>query len=291
MSYRNVLIGGSLLNLVLDPWFLFGGFGLPAMGVRGIALATVLIQTGGAVYLFMRVKKTSLWAGADLKRLTPKLHVFREIAYQGIPAGINMSTIAIGIFVITWFISKFGSNGVAAYGIATRVEQIMLLPTIGLNIATLTLTGQNNGAGRFDRVNSAWVTGTLYGVVMMLVGGLLLFLFARGLMGAFTDDAEVIQLGVDYLRIASITLPSYVILFQTVNLLQGLKRPMYAIWIGLYRQIVAPVLVFHLLAFHFGWGLGGVWWGIFGVTWSAAIVTWIYGKRMMLRLQQAPTQK
>ena len=62
-----------------------------------------------------------------------------------------MVTVAIGIFVITWFISLFSDESVAAYGIATRIEQIVLLPTIGLNIAVLSMTGQNNGAGHIGR--------------------------------------------------------------------------------------------------------------------------------------------
>ena len=284
VSYRNVLIIGSILNLILDPWFLFGGLGLPAMGVRGIALATILIQAGGTVYLWTRVTRSNLWNGLKPSQLIPRLKTFREIAYQGIPAGINMSTVAIGIFVITYFISKFGNEGVAAYGIATRIEQIMLLPTIGLNIATLSLVGQNNGAGRIDRVAAAWSKATLYGTYMMLAGGAVLFVSAELLMGAFTKDETVVALGVEYLRVASVTLAAYVVLFQTVNLLQGLKRPMYAIGIGVYRQIVAPFVVFNLLAFRLGWDLTGIWWGIFAVTWSAAIVTWFYGRSILRRL-------
>ena len=113
---------------------------------------------------------------------------------------------------------------------------------------------------------------------------------ASPLMGIFTDDQPVIRHGVDYLRIAAITLCSYVILFQTVNLLQGLKKPFYAIVIGLYRQILAPCIVFYLLAFKLGMREYGVWWGIFLVTWSAAIITYFYG-RHMLRQTLASTQE
>ena len=71
---------------------------------------------------------------------------------QGVPASLNMMTVALGIFIITKFLSAFGESTVAAYGAATRIEQIVLLPTIGLNVAALTLAAQNGGAGLFGRV-------------------------------------------------------------------------------------------------------------------------------------------
>ena len=94
----------------------------------------------------------------------------------------------------------------------------------------------------------------------------------------------MVDIGSEYLRIAAITLCSYVILFQTVFMLQGLKRPMYAVWIGLYRQIVAPSLVFYLLAFVLDWKLKGIWWGIFLVTWSAALFTLFYGRLVLTKI-------
>jgi Na+-driven multidrug efflux pump len=80
------------------------------------------------------------------------------------------------------------------------------------------------------------------------------------------------------------TLFAYVILFQTVFMLQGLKRPGYALWIGLYRQIVAPILTFWFLGRVLGWRELGVWWGVFVVTWSAALFTRWYGMRVLNQL-------
>ena len=283
-SFRNVLIIGFLLNVALDPWFLFGGYGLPAMGIRGIALATVVIQVFGCVYLVVKLARTDLWHGFRPRCFIPQVKVFREIAGQGFPASLNMISVAVGIFVITKFVSHFGKEGVAAYGIATRVEQIVLMPTIGLNIAVLTLVGQNNGARLFGRVRETWVVSMKYGLAIMGAGGVLVFFGGEWLMGIFSSDPVVVRIGVEYLRIAAITLCAYVFLFQTVYLLQGLKRPMYAVWIGIYRQIVAPYAVFYLLAFYLDWKLAGIWWGVFWVTWSAAIVTLLYGKHVMRQL-------
>jgi len=285
-SYRNVLIAGFALNCALDPWFMFGGLGIPALGIRGVALATVVIQILGTAYLLRKLSATKLWDGPIWSNFFPSSS-YKEIARQGIPASLNMVTVAVGIFVITFFISRFSTEGVAAYGIATRIEQIVLLPTIGLNIAVLSLAGQNNGAKKFDRVRETWNTTMRYGLTMMAVGGFFIFFLPCPLMSFFTDDEVVIGHGVDYLRIASVTLCSYVILFQTVSLLQGLKRPFYAIIIGVYRQVLAPGIVFYLLAFYYGFQESGIWWGIFLVTWSAAIITFFYGRHTLNRITSA----
>jgi Na+-driven multidrug efflux pump len=113
----------------------------------------------------------------------------------------------------------------------------------------------------------------------MLVGGGLVWALRDFAMHLFTNDAAVIAHGVHYLGFASITLAAYPILFVTVFMMQGLKRPAYGLWIGLYRQVAAPVLVFYTLAFVCGMGLSGVWWGIFGVTWSAALFALWWGWR------------
>lgn len=279
--FRNALIGGFVLNCLLDPWFLYGGAGLPAMGIAGIAIATVVVQIVGCIYIFAHVRKLELWRSVKAASFRPNKSVQREIISQALPASLNMLTVALGIFVITWFVSRFSKEGVAAYGIATRIEQMILLPTIGLNFAVLTLVGQNNGAKRMDRVRTAWLTTQVYGVTLMAIGGVVMYFTREPLMKFFTADAQVIQLGVDYLGIATITLCAYVILFQTVFMLQGLKRPMFGLWIGMYRQVLAPAIVFNVLAFTLGWGLWGIWWGIFFVTWSAALITLWMGLRTL----------
>jgi putative MATE family efflux protein len=286
-TYRNALVAGFLANCALDPWFMYGGLGVPAMGIRGIALATVLIQLGSFVYMTTVLARTKVWPGLQLACFKPDRAAFREVAAQGFPASLNMLTVALGIFVITWFAGQFSKEGVAAYGIATRVEQIFLLPTIGLNIAVLSLTGQNNGARRYDRVREALQTTTRYGIAMMAVSGLAIYSGGPWFMARFTESADVRAIGAQYLRVAAITLPAYVVLFQTVFMLQGLKMPVYALWVGLYRQIAAPCLVFWLLAFHLGWRLPGIWWGIFLVTWSAAVFMFWFGRWKLGRVEKA----
>jgi len=281
--FRNFLIIGFLLNVILDPWFIYGGFGVPSLGIAGIALATVLIQLLGCIYMSVKVFQTGLITGFTLKDAMPKLQPYKEISQQGLPASVNMMTVGVGIFVITYFISKFGKEAVAAYGIATRVEQIALLPTIGLNIATLTLVAQNNGAGRYDRVYESLYTALKYGGILMSVGALGIFSFADHLMALFTEDPTVISVGAGYLKIAAFLLFAYVILFVNVAALQGMKKPMFAVWIGVFRQIAAPIVLFYSLTELLGFGLNGIWWGIFSINWSAAGMAIIYSRRLLNR--------
>ncbi|MGE5838991.1 MAG: MATE family efflux transporter, partial [Deltaproteobacteria bacterium] len=227
--FRNVLIAGFFLNIGLDPWFIYGGFGIPAMGVVGIALATLVAQAVGCVYLSYKVLRSGLVSGKDLARALPRLGPFREIARQGLPASVNMLTVGLGIFVITYFVSLFGKEAVAAYGSAMRVEQIVLVPSIGLNLSTLTLVAQNNGARLFGRIRQTLGVTLSYGAVLMGAGTVLVLAGADYLMTFFTDDPSVIRTGAAYLRIDALVFYAYVVLFVHVAALQGMKRPMYAL--------------------------------------------------------------
>jgi putative MATE family efflux protein len=287
--YRNFLIGGFFANLLLNPLFIWGWFpGVPAMGVAGIALATVLIQVAGCALLWRSVRRNRAFHHIPWTAFRPNLSLIRQILGQSLPAMLNMATIALGIFVMVYYVKHFGDEAVAALGIATRIEQLVLMPVIGLSTAMLSITGQNYGAGFSHRVEEAWKTGLKQGIACMVAGAILIVIFGESAIRIFTRDPAIIVHGRDYLRIAALTLAAYPILFGTVFMMQGLKRPGYGLWIGLYRQIAAPVVVFHLLAFTFGWGLWGIWWGVCLVTWSAAMFTFHWGGRTLARLTPHP---
>ena len=280
-SFRNALIIGFFLNLILDPWFIYGGFGLPAMGLAGVAWATILIQLFSTLFMGMRVIRSDLICRDCWTMFIPRRHFFWDIAKQGFPASLNTMSIALGIFIITWFLSKYGQVTVAAYGIATRVDQIALLPIMGLTSATLTLVGQNNGAALYQRCREVYRKALLYGIIITTVSMIIVFFFPHAIMHTFTEDNAVVDIGAFYLKISAFIYWAYIILFVAVAALQGLKRPLYAIWIGLYRQLVAPAIVFYTLAYLLGMGFIGIWWGIFLVTWSATIFTLFYVRSTM----------
>jgi putative MATE family efflux protein len=279
-SFRNFLVVGFFLNMIFDPWFLYGGLGVPALGLPGIAWATVLVQGVGNIYLAMRVRQSGMLEGFRWRELVPRRHAYSQLARQGFPSSLTMMTVASGIFLITWFVGRFGSEAVAAYGIGSRIEQIALLPVMGMNVATLALVAQNSGARQLERVVQTIKIALRVGVALMGAGTVVVFLAARPLMGLFSNDPKVVEIGVGYLRIEAFVFMAYVILYTCVAVLQGLKRPGFALMIGLMRQIVFPLPVFYLLAVFLGFGLTGIWWGILLVTWGAALVTLLYVLRL-----------
>lgn len=283
-SFRNYLVGSFLLNLILDPWFVYGGLGLPAMGLPGIAWATVLIQLLGNCYMLMMAINSGLVSGKSWRLLIPRREPFARLFSQGFPASLNMLTVALGIFLITWYLGRFGQGAVAAYGICTRIEQIVILPVMGLNVATLSLVAQNFGAGHLERVRETQRKALQSGLTLMAGGTLAVFAAAGLLIGLFTTDIDVIEAGQGYFRINAFALGSYVVLYVNNAALQGLQKPVFALWIGLFRQLAIPLLLFPLLAFTLGWGLTGIWWGILIVNWSAAVISIIYTRYIMRAL-------
>ena len=286
IAYRNFLIGGFFLNLILDPLFMYGWGGFPALGLAGVALSTVFIQCIGNFYLFRQLSKTGSMPSLSLTDISPRWSHYRELIRQGFPSAMNMMTVSLGIFIITWFVGRFGEQAVAAYGIGSRIEQIALLPVMGLNISTLALTAQNFGAEKIGRIRETLRVSLRYGVMFAASGTAAALLYSRELMGIFTADRFVIDSGVQFLAIEAYVLPAYVLLYISVSAMQGIKMPMFGLIIGLYRQIAGPTFVFHLLTTIMGLGLVGIWWGIFGITWSAALVVVIYVSRTLAKLEK-----
>jgi len=283
-TYRNVLIAGVILNAGLDPWFIYGGFGLPAMGFKGIAISTIIIQALGCIYLFYRVRSHGAMDPLSRHSLRLPGKAALEILRQSGPAMLNMMTVGLGILILTYFVNIYGTEAVAAYGIATRIEQIILLPAIGLNMAVLSVVGQNNGARQFDRVRESVRVALRFGLYVLVPGFLLMVIWPASAMSFFTRDPDVIRIGAEYLRVAGFLIYAYVLLFTLTAVLQAIKLPMYAIWMGLYRQLFAPLLIIFLLSRYTDLGLWGVWTSVSITTWSAAVFTWWYTRKTLRRV-------
>jgi putative MATE family efflux protein len=283
--YRNFLILGFLLNLILDPMFMYGWLFFPEMGVQGVALATVVIQFFGNIYLFYHLNSTQFFKKSLLKTVKIKLFYIKEILAQGIPASLSMATVALGVFIINYFVVLYaGEDTVAAYGVSMRIEQIALIPTIGLNIAVLSIIGQNFGANNIDRIKETRKKGIFYGVIIMLIGTVLIVPLAPYLIRIFDDNPAVVEAGTTYLRIEAIAFTTYVFINMNISTLQGIKKPKFAIVLGVYRQIL-PIGIFYLLGTILGFGIFGVWWGIVLINWSAVLISTIYTNKKLNALK------
>ena len=185
---RNFLIIAFFANMALDPWFIMGGLGLPALGISGVAIATVLCELGGAVYLGIKAFRFGLFSAATPTCCIPQMKLMLDIARQGVPAAFSTATVGMGIFIITYFVSRFGQVPVAAYGIAVRIEQLVLLPTIGLNVATLAIVSQNSGAKMGHRVYETMRLAIRYGGRIMIPAGGVVLVAADWLMSLFSEE-------------------------------------------------------------------------------------------------------
>ncbi len=285
-SYRNYLIIGFFLNLILDPLFILGWFGLPKMGTAGVGLATVLVQFFGTVYLIFRLHKSAAFKWDLFKRQKVDGSAIEDILRQAIPATLNMMTIALGVFVINYYVIRLGGDAtVAAYGAASRIIQLALLPAIGLNTAAITIIGQNYGAKEYERISVTFMKSMHYSVTIMIIAMFIIYPLAGFLVGIFNQDPTVISAGAKYLRIEFYGFTTYSIMNISVSALQGLKRPGLAVWLGVYRQIVMPLVLFNLLATQLGMGVSGVWWGIVIINWTAAIFALFYSVYILRKVK------
>ena len=281
-TYGQVLVAGFFANLVLDPWFLYGGLGLPPMGLAGIAWATVLIQASGGFFLFSTVLRRGYIKIPMLAR-KPHLKIYAEILQQGIPTAFNMMSIALGFFVATYYLNTYGEVAVAAFGVGTRIEQMALLPAIGLGSAIVSIVGQNNGAKKFGRVRECVSLCLRYGFLLIGAASVILFLFATPLVRLFTDDSAVVDVGTTYVQIMAFIQWAYVMTFIHIGYLQAVKKPMYGFVESLIRKIILPIGIFHVLVIVLDVGLTKFWYGMVMINVFMTVVTIVYAQLILRR--------
>ena len=241
-SYRNVLIFSFFLNIILNPIFIWGYGFIPAFGIGGLAIATVISQLIGTIYLAYKVNSCKLRKYLYIQCFIPKLDLLRDLFSQAVPIMFSMLFIGVGIFNILYFIGQFGELATAGYGAALRVEQVFLLPVIGLNTAVLSIGGQNFGAKEYYRIKELYFKALLFGSSFMAVAGVILFFGAEFFVSQFTNNAEAIYHGAIYLKIAALIGPVYPVFFITTAVFQALKKPIYSLYLSILRLTALPFL-------------------------------------------------
>ena len=241
-SYRNVLIFSFFLNIFLNPLFIFGYGFVPAFGIAGLAIATVVAQFIGLLYLAHKVYCCELKQYLKLQCFIPKFNLLGELVYQTIPVMFSMLLIGVGLFNILYFIGQFGDLATAGYGAALRIEQVFLLPVIGLNTAVLSIGGQNFGAKSYDRLRELYKKALLFGSAFMICAGIIIFFGAEFLVSLFTDNLEAIKHGAIYLKVAALIGPIYPVFFITTAIFQAVKKPLYSLYMSILRLTALPFL-------------------------------------------------
>jgi len=283
-SYRNVLIVSFFLNIGLNPLFIFGLGPIPAFGIAGLAIATVIAQFLGLIYLAYKVYCCELKQYLSPQCFLPKYDLIKNLTYQSVPMMMNMFMIGLGIFNILFFVSKFGYLAAAGYGSALRIEQILLLPVIGLNTAVLTIAGQNFGAKLFDRVDESYTKAITVGSSFMILAGIVIFLLADNIVSIFTDNQEVIDFGADYLKVAAFIGPVYPVFFITNALFQAIKKPIYTVVITFSRLVLLPFSTMSVVVFVLNGSFKDLFLGLFFINWTFGILVFLFSKYYMKKL-------
>ena len=275
-SYRNTLIFGFFANIALNPLFIYGWGFIPAMGIAGIAFATVLVQAINAAYLLYKSLQTGLIRFSCKEQYYPDWRIYKEFISQATPPGLNMLMMSFGSLIALHFVTTYGYQAVAGYGIGYRVEQLMLLPALGISSAVLSLVSNNKGAGKYERVRQTLFYALAYGYTISIVGMGILWILGAWLVAQFDSNNDVIQYGTTYIYVMLFLFCGYVTHFACVATLQGIKKPTMIFYVGFFRQILAPSIVYTLIVSYFQLSFVWMWVGLGCIVYSSALFLLYY---------------
>jgi len=237
-TFRNILILSFFLNIILNPLFIFGFGFIPAMGIVGIGVATIVAQFVGLLIIFNKIIKSSRIKDISIKYFYPKVYLLKNLFFQSAPISAALLLISVGNFIIFAYIGVFGEYATAGYGSAARFEQILLLPVLGLNTAIISIIGQNFGAKNFSRVKESYFKAVMYGFTIMLISGLIIFLSADKIVSIFSNNQNVISFGTTYLKISALIFPAYPIFFISNGFFMAIKKSTYSMYLNIIRNVI-----------------------------------------------------
>ena len=250
-TYRNVLVLSFLLNIILNPILIFGFLFIPAYGVKGIGIATIVAQSISLIIILFKVLKNNRVKEITKDYLVPKLFYLKNIFFQSMPITISICGYALASAIFFTYVGLSGEYAVAGYGAGTRIEQVVLLPILGINTAIISIIAQNYGAKFINRIKETYFTAIKYALVIMLISGILVFITATTITSIFSNNLEVIEFGGRYLKISAFVLPAYPVFFLSNGLFMALKKSEYAMISNFFRNVLNPIIVFYL-ARHYG---------------------------------------
>jgi putative MATE family efflux protein len=238
-----------VLNIVFAPIFIAGWGTHHPFGVAGAGFATSLSIAIGVVFLWFYFAKLEKFVALQTGQLAPDLATWKRILNIGLPAGGEMFMLFVVVGVVYWTIHNFGPAAQAGFGIGSRVMQAIFLPAMAIAFAAAPVAGQNFGAGNVDRVKATFRSAAYMSSVVMLLLTLLCQWRTDFFIRLFAQDAAVVSVGADYLRIISWNFVATGLIFTCSSLFQALGHTwpslfssatrlvtyvIPAIWLGLH---------------------------------------------------------
>ncbi|WP_350344551.1 MATE family efflux transporter [Proteinivorax tanatarense] len=246
-------------NIILDPILIFGVGPIPAMGVGGAALATVLSRFLGLVFLVWHFYTGKSTIKFNMTKLIYDSKIVREIMKVGLPASASQAMMSLTLFVFYYLANDFGEEAVTALSLGFRIDSLAILPGMAIGISTVTMIGQNFGAGKFERVRKSYWTAQIMAVGFMASVGIIIFSFPGFFIRIFSDNPKVIEYTTSYLRILPVFYPFLASGFISAHAFQGLGKAVPGLVIGLIRVVFVGVPLSFLLTRHTDLGPTGIW--------------------------------
>jgi putative MATE family efflux protein len=258
-----IVLGTVFLNFALDPLLIFGWGPIAGHGVMGAALATLGTQSIAAAIGILVLRLGRHGIHVRRRDFIPDPAYIARAFRLGFPASIEMSGRALGLMLMTFMVTGFGTLTLAAYGVVTNVLQVVIIPAMGLSMAVTTLVGQNIGAGNVDRAARIGQLGAAVGFVSLSVLGGAAFLFSTHLIAFFVpEDMGVIAAGSALLRIMALSWGFMGVQFALSGVFRGAGTMVASMMITVLSQWILQLPLAYFLAHHTSLGTEGLWWSM-----------------------------
>ena len=269
-----------LVNVVLDPLLMFGWLGFPRLGLVGTAWAANIAQGGALLALYIYLRRKHNPVAPNLGRLSVDFSTMWTTIRIGVPSAVQQSLVSIGIVFVTGIVNSFGENATAAFGAASRIDQLAFLPAMTFSMAASTLTGQNLGANKPHRVREVFIWGCMFSVGITLCASLLAVSIPRLLLRIFINDPAVLDLGVSYLHIVGACYFFFAVMFVSNGIINGAGYTLVTTIFSLITLWVVRVPLAYYLS-HRWHSVTGVWVAIsvsFGVAMTVSLAYYLSGR-------------
>ena len=284
-----LMIAGAILNVILDPIFIFGFGPIPAMGLNGAATAALLAR--GAIFVgTLYVLSHKLDMVSFNKPELPELRSsWADILHVGLPAAGTNAIVPVGLAVITAMIARFGPEAVAGFGVASRIESLVLVTYYALSSVIGPFVGQNLSAGKEDRIQHSLRLCASFCISSGLVIAVVLALLSGFLPSLFSSSEEVIGVTRLFLWIAPISYGAYGIVMVVNAAFNGLGNPMPGVVISVTRILVLYVpLAFLGMRFY---GITGIFAAYAAANILSGVLGYYWAKANAHRLSQFSTNQ
>lgn len=285
-SMKRAMMAAALANIVLNPLCIYGLPGLwGGLGFSGLAASSVICWAGVCAFMMTRALRSTALRGATLRMARPNWPRLAKISGQSVPTTSSFAVLFLSGFIVQFALKGFGESAVAGYGVALRIEQILFLPLQGMSIALLPIAAQAYGAGNLQRMRVAFLFCCKTGSLIAISATFLLWTFGRPVLGLFTQQADVIDVGLSYLRIDGLVLPFYMMIFAINSMFQAFQKPGWPFWIGLYRRGFGLALFIWVFIGPLAMGVSGIWFAHV----VAVVSGWTLSMVLLFRVMGAAT--